>query len=159
LFFFGNSGNGNLKTIDPKTKKVATFDALASDCPISLDVSELGALYASTRCGDAPSVANGKVYKFSFPSGVARLEQDPFRISQDQVMQWRCQPGRGLSIQLLRSGLQTLELWSSDGRLINRLVAEEASRIILPGLPGKGLYFLVWKSGPRKSIAKILMED
>lgn len=164
LFFFGNSGNGNLKTIDPKTHKVTTFDALTNDCPISLDVGAQGALYASTRCGDGPSVINGKVYKFTYPAGVTGLAQGGFPPPTERVMESPAFQGhgngqsQGVSVKLLQDGLQSLELVTVDGRLLERHTAHGAAQVDFSSIPGKGLFFLVWRNGSRKVITKLFLD-
>ncbi|GEM_PF-3089746 len=169
LFFFGNSGNGNIKTLDPKTKKVATFEALAGDCPISLDMGPEGSLYASTRCGDAASVANGKVWKFSYPGGVALRERREHEqqadghgphagIDASRVMTLDFATAGILSVHLLRSGPQTLTLLRPDGSVADRSEAIKGGEARVKTGSEKGVRILIWKGGSSSAAVKIAVE-
>ncbi|MDB5048529.1 MAG: hypothetical protein JWO30_1600 [Fibrobacteres bacterium] len=158
LFFFGNNGNGFIKTLDPKTKKVATFESLAGDCVISMDVGAKGSLYASARCGDAASTAAGKVFKFTYPGGAAANRSEVRPLKASEVMQWSVSARGGLRINLLQAGPQSLEVRRADGTLEARAPAAQKGWMEIRAELAPGVHLLVWRAGSRKVIAKILSE-
>jgi glucose/arabinose dehydrogenase len=163
LFFFGNNGNGDIKTLDPKTGKAGTFDALPGDCTISMDVGARGSLYASSRCGDAASVTNGKVYRFTYPAGVTGIGnpvagRSASGLTVADVLRRRAAPAGSIQVDLRRSGAQTLELRRADGALIETIRAEGAGPAGFRSGLRAGVYLLRWRSGVEKITAKIAVE-
>jgi glucose/arabinose dehydrogenase len=163
LFFFGNNGNGNIKTLDPKTGRVGAFDALTGDCAISMDVGARGSLYASARCGDAASVTSGKVYRFSYPDGVSGIGKPSGApasggSSVTDVLRWRAVPRGAVRVELLRSGAQSVQLRRADGSLIEAIRAEGPGPVEFRSGLRPGVHLLSWRSGAEKIIAKIAVE-
>jgi glucose/arabinose dehydrogenase len=147
-WFQGHANNGNIRVYDPATDKATVFDNLGGDCPVSLALGPQGSLYASTRCGTASNVTNGKVYKISYPSGVtSALPQAD--INPAGVMRWSSAPGF-LSVHLLLEGAQTLELRELSGRLAARASADKGE-VRLPTQGLKGVHLLIWQDGADKS--------
>jgi glucose/arabinose dehydrogenase len=155
-WFQGHANNGNIRIYDPAGGKATNFDNLGGDCPVSLALGTQGSLYASTRCGTASNVSNGKVYKISYPGGVTSAL--PGVLYAEDVISWTPAPGL-LSVKLRSQGPQSLELRALSGALVARASADRGEvRLSTEGR--KGVHLLIWQDGSdksRRAVAKILL--
>jgi glucose/arabinose dehydrogenase len=128
-------------------------------CPIDVKQDAMGAMYVTVRCQTEDArYSTGKVIRVWYgdteppyaPTVAVRQAQDAAR-----RMAWTVGAGR-VKVELKDAGAQSIELRSLEGRLVASARAE-GGNVELAAPAAHGAHFLVWKSGDRQAVAKLVL--